>query len=117
MATPLFPVPPGTETVQVRIIDTTTRLRKIPLNLVMQPPMEGLRYISEMPAWSFLIEHSSGQKLLFDLGIPKNWQLLSPSILQILNSSEAEISVEDDVIDILTKHDIPSDQISGIIWR
>lgn len=117
MANPLFPVPPGTETVQVRIIDTTTRLRKIPLQLVMQPPMEGLHYLPETPAWSFLIEHSSGQKLLFDLGIPKNWQSFSPSILQILNSTEAEISVEDDVIDILKKNDISSDQISGIIWR
>jgi len=117
MANPLFRVPPGTETVRVRIIDTTTRLGKLPLDFLMQPPMEGMNYMPEMPAWSFLIEHSSGQKLLFDLAVPKDWRSFSPFILQILDKVKSEITVKYDVIDILKNNNIAADQISGIIWR
>lgn len=83
----------------------------------MQPPMEGLIHMPDMPSWSFLIEHSSGQKLLYDLGVPKAWHLFSPCILQIIEGSSSELTVEDDVIDILKTNGIEADQISGIIWR
>lgn len=71
----------------------------------------------DLPSWSFLIEHASGQKLLYDLGVPKAWRSLSPFILQILEGMPTEISVENDVIDILKQDKIEADQISGIIWR
>ena len=117
MANALFPVPPGTETVQVRIIDTTVRLSKLPLGLLMQPPLQGMPYLPEIPAWSFLIEHPSGQKLLFDLAVPKDWRSLSPVVLQVLEKISARIRVTEDVIDILKTNGIAADQISGIIWR
>ncbi|KAJ5333863.1 uncharacterized protein N7506_007646 [Penicillium brevicompactum] len=116
MTSPLFPVPPGTETVQIRIIDTTTRIKKLPVSYLMQPPMEGLIHMPDMPSWSFLIEHSSGQKLLYDLGVPKAWHLFSPCILQIIEGSSSELTVENDVVDILNTNGIEADQISGIIW-
>ncbi|CAG8072376.1 unnamed protein product [Penicillium salamii] len=116
MANPLFPVPKGTETVNVRIIDTTTRLGKLPLDFLMEPAMKGMQCMPDMPSWSFLIEHASGQKLLYDLGVPKAWRSLSPFILQILEGLATEISVENDVIDILKQDKIKADQISGIIW-
>jgi hypothetical protein len=117
MADPLFHVPPGTETVQVRIIDTTTRLGKVPLDFLMQPPMAGMQYMPEMPAWSFLIEHCSGQNLLFDLAAPKDLGSFSPFILAILDKMGSDVTVEHDVIDILKNNGIGADQISGIIWR
>lgn len=71
----------------------------------------------DLPSWSFLIEHSSGQKLLYDLGVPKAWNLFSPCILQIIEGASSDLSVEDDVVDILKKNGIEADQISGVIWR
>jgi hypothetical protein len=62
MADPLFTVPPGTQSVKVRIIDTTVRIGQFPVDFLMEPTMEGMPYMSEMPAWSFLVEHPSGQK-------------------------------------------------------
>ncbi|CAG8221194.1 unnamed protein product [Penicillium olsonii] len=115
MENTLFPVPPGTETVRVRIIDTTTRMGKLPVAFLMEPAMKGMQYMPEMPVWSFLIEHASGQKLLFDLGVAKAFRSLSPFIQRIIESMKTDISVKDDVIDIL-KEEIAPDQISGIIW-
>ncbi|KAJ5780258.1 hypothetical protein N7457_005418 [Penicillium paradoxum] len=116
MAGPIFDVPRGTQSVQVRIIDTTVRMNRFPLKFLMEPPMEGMTYMPEIPAWSFLIEHHSGQKLLFDLGLPRDLLAFSPFVQQILEQVKAEISVEEEVIDILEKNGIAADQISGIIW-
>lgn len=79
--------------------------------------MKGMKYMTEMPAWSFLIEHPSGQKLLFDLGMPTDWLAFSPFVQRILEKVKADIAVEEEVIDILEKNGIGADEISGIIWR
>lgn len=83
----------------------------------MEPPMEGMLHMPPMPAWSFLIEHPSGQKLLFDLGVPKDWRSFSPFVVELLEAAGWDIKVEEEVIDILEKNGVAADDISGIIWR
>ena len=112
-----FTVPPGDQSVQVRIIDSTTRIGKLPLAFLMEPPMEGMHYIPPLPAWSFLIEHPSGQKILYDLGVPKDLNSFAPIVQEHLKVQEWEIDVKEEVIDILDKNGIAANDISAIVWR
>lgn len=117
MTGPNFIVPAGTQTVQVRIIDSTTRIGKLPANFLMKPPVHGLQYMPVLPAWSFLIEHASGRKVLFDLGVPKDYYAFSPTVTKHLERQGWEVSVDKDVIDILEENGLAPCQISSIIWR
>lgn len=83
----------------------------------MKPPLDGMKYMPTLPSWSFLIEHSSGQKALFDLGVPKDWHSLAPSVVDPLESRGWDITVDKEVIDILQEDGIAADQINSIIWR
>ncbi|KAL3458374.1 beta-lactamase-like protein [Aspergillus heterothallicus] len=115
-STPHFPVPAGTDTVQVSIIDSTTRIGNLPLEFLMTPPMHGMQYMPVLPSWSFLIQHASGQKLLFDLGVPSDWHAFAPAVSEKLEARGWDIKVEKEVIDVLKDHDVAAEEISAIIW-
>lgn len=83
----------------------------------MEPPMEGMEYMPPLPAWSFLIEHPSGQKILYDLGVPKDLQSFSPAICEHLKRQGWKVDVKEEVIDILDRNGIAANEISAIIWR
>ncbi|KGO78117.1 hypothetical protein PITC_041480 [Penicillium italicum] len=111
-----FTVPPGDQSVQVRIIDSTARISNFKLGFLMEPPMEGMEYMTPLPAWSFLIEHSSGQKILYDLGVPKDLHSYAPIVRESLKKQGWKIDVEEEVLDTLEKNGIMADEISAIIW-
>lgn len=70
------------------------------------------------PAYSFLIEHAaSGQKLLFDLGVRKDFENLVPVIANIIKEEKWQIIVEKGVAEILEEGGIKPKDINGIIWR
>lgn len=69
-----FPVPASTQTVGVRIIDSTTSIENLQLKFLMKPPIDGLEYLPPLPSWSFLIEHPSGKNVLYDLVVARNWR-------------------------------------------
>lgn len=83
----------------------------------MEPPMEGMEYMLPLPAWSFLIEHPSGQKILYDLGAPKDLHSFSPAIREHLERQGWKVDVKEEVIDILDRNGIAANEISAIIWR
>ena len=112
-----FTVPPGDQSVQVRIIDSTTRIDNFQLGFLMEPPMDGMEYMSPLPSWSFLIEHPSGQKILYDLGTRKDLNSFAPTVSEHLEAQGWKVDVEEEVIDTLDKNGIPATEISGIIWR
>lgn len=114
---PEFHIPASPNTVNVRIIDSTTRIGKLALEFLMVPPMNGMQYMPTIPSWSFLIEHESGKQLIFDLGIPKGWRKMAPVVVKSLESHGWDIDVDKEVIDILSDHGLAADEISGVIWR
>lgn len=114
---PEFPVPTSNNTVLVRIVDSTTRIGKLHSSILVTPPIEGLEYMQPVPSWSFLIEHPSGQKALFDMGVPKDWQSFAPVVTKALSSYGWDISVEKEVIDVLEEQGIAAREINSIIWR
>ncbi|TVY26853.1 Cytochrome P450 monooxygenase [Lachnellula hyalina] len=70
---PDLKIPSSTTTVNIRIIDTTSRISGIPLEGFVSPAIKGHTLLTAAPAFSFLIEHPSNRKLLFDLGDPSTF--------------------------------------------
>ncbi|KAI9657665.1 MAG: hypothetical protein M1821_002841 [Bathelium mastoideum] len=111
-------IPASNTTVTVRIIDTTLRLRGAPARAIWNPPIKGFDRFNA-GTWAFLIEHPSGRKLLYDLGLRKDWGNTAPSCgLPSLVESGAvkQIIVEKNVADILREHRVRLEDIEGLIW-
>ncbi|KAH9935468.1 uncharacterized protein B0H18DRAFT_1101223 [Fomitopsis serialis] len=71
------------------------------------------------PAKSFLIEHPSGKKLVFDLGVRKDVSTASKTWQDTLASGkmQAEYGPDSDVAETLVKHGIDLEHINAVIWR
>lgn len=69
--------------------------------------------------WSILIEHPSGRRLIYDLGMRKDWQNAPPSlnlqkyfddgIVEVLEASK-------NVSEILEQGGLALEEIEGVIW-
>lgn len=98
------------------VIDTTSWISALRTTLFFEPPIKGYEELS-VPSYSFLIEHPSGRKLLFDLGIRKDWENLSPTILGLMEKlGPAKAEVKKDVREQLEEHGVSGSSIEGIIW-
>lgn len=107
---------PSGKPVTTRIIDSTSKIAGLPMKALMKPGIEGLEMMPEAPTWSFLIEHESGRKLLFDLGIPTDWQDAAPAVSDRLKSMGWDISVQKPTVDILKEQGIDASAIEAIVW-
>ncbi|KIW30535.1 uncharacterized protein PV07_06274 [Cladophialophora immunda] len=110
---PLLNIPSGA-TVSVKIIDATTTI-KVPLSLQMGPKIIGHDNLF-CPAYSFLVEHPSGRKLLYDLGTRKDLENLSPSIVSMMSAPGWDFKVEKDVAEILEANGVSTESIEAVIW-
>lgn len=114
---PALEVPSGASA-KVQIIDTTTRI-SAPASLFMQPVIEGLDVMQESPAFSFLVEQaSSGRRVLFDLGMRKDWRNLAPAVLALVDGPGWRLKSEQNVADILQDNgiDVAGGAIEAAIW-
>ena len=119
-ATPNLQIPKSSTSVSVKILDLST-IHKLPANLLYAPPIPGLEYLDSAPSFSFLIEHESGEKVLFDLGIPKDLSALGPQAAEGLKKGLKEggygIDVVQDVAEALESQGIKRGDINAVIWR
>jgi hypothetical protein len=113
-ALPKMNFPASDSVVKVSIINTTSYL-SMPVAAMMEPRVADFDRM-EIPCFSFLVEHSSGRKVLFDLGIRKDWQNSTPHMLEFMKKMDAPISVEKDVAQILTENGLPPKDVEAIIW-
>ncbi|KAI4216357.1 MAG: hypothetical protein LQ351_001367 [Letrouitia transgressa] len=103
-------------TVVVHIIDSTSRLQGIPTAIFMEPSIKGFEEL-RCPAYSFLIEHpDDGRKLLFDLGVRKDWENLAPTIQKNISHWNAKVIVEKGVAEILEEGGVGPQEVEAIIW-
>lgn len=110
-------IPSSESTVNVHIINTTSRIRNIPFSVFVEPPIKGLEYL-DCPAYSFLIEHpANGRKVLFDLGVRKDWKNLAPRIADRIRGGGWQVTVEKDVAEILEEGGVKLADVNAIIWR
>ncbi|KAK6428889.1 hypothetical protein LTR95_014966 [Oleoguttula sp. CCFEE 5521] len=107
-------IPLSEVAVKVSCIDSTTRV-KLPMGPFLQPGYTGKEFLTG-PAFSFLVEHPSGKKVLFDLAVRHDWQSL-PSYPQWRKLGWG-IYVEKDVPAILSDHGVAVEDgaIDAIIW-
>ena len=114
---PKVDIPSSDSTVNVHIINTTSRIRNIPFSVFVEPPIKGLEYL-DCPAYSFLIENpANGRKVLFDLGVRKDWKNLAPRIADRIRGGGWQVTVEKDVAEILQEGGVKPGDIDAIIWR
>ena len=114
--TPAFTIPAGA-IVSVSIIDTTTKLTNIPWSFLMKPAIKGHDHSKDLPALSFLVENSSGRRVLFDLGTRKDFMDIDAPISARVKKLGWQPSAEKNVIEILEENNIPGQSIEALIWR
>jgi hypothetical protein len=115
-----FDIPASSTVVGVRVIDSTVRIR-LPTAVFVKDQVKGHEFV-ECPAYSFLVEHPSGLKLLFDLAVRKDMEGFPPMIHSALQRQAAIpgsfATVEKDVAGILKEEgSIELGDINAIIWR
>ena len=114
---PTISVPVG-EPAKVSIIDSTLRLSNMRTGYLMTPDMPGLDTLATLTTWCFLVESSTGEKALFDLGVPPDYERsYTPAIQTKLKNSGWEIQVGRHVADILTEGGVDPGSINSVIWR
>lgn len=108
--------PSSSNTVIVRVIDTTTRIY-MPIDNMFEPAIKGHTRLSS-PSYSFLVESESlGRKVVFDLGTQKEWREQAPSVVSMIDENGWDVRVEKDVAGILQEHGVSLDSVEAIIWR
>lgn len=113
---PDLKIPSSTTTVNIRIIDTTSRISGIPLSGFVSPAIKGHTHITAAPAFSFLIEHPSNRKLLFDLGVRKDKENFAPKIVNRLRDGRWDVEVKQGVREQLEAHGVSGKDVEGIVW-
>ncbi|RAK78967.1 MBL fold metallo-hydrolase [Aspergillus fijiensis CBS 313.89] len=107
-------IPASGNTVEVSIIDTTARIHGPP-GIFLTPEVGGFKDLNT-GAYAFMVENKSQNKrVLFDLGIRKDWENLAKPLYDRLKAMFS-ITIEKDVAEILTDHGIALETIDAIIW-
>lgn len=116
-ATTILDVPHSNSTVKISIVNTTSFVSDIPVPVFLQPPYQGFDK-TDIPVYSFLISHPpSDRKLLFDLGIRKDWENLAPSAVERIEKIGLTIDVKNNITDILQAGGVDPKEINSVIWR
>jgi hypothetical protein len=113
---PPVTIPAGRETITVKLMNPVNFGPAI-LNRFMAPPVPGLETFKTSPSHSFLLEHPSGRKLVFDLGIRKDYQNYSPKIADYIPTTKYDIQVSKSVVEILEEGGVKAGEIEAVIWR
>jgi glyoxylase-like metal-dependent hydrolase (beta-lactamase superfamily II) len=108
-------LPAGQQTITVKVINPVNFGPAI-IERFMTPPVPGLATFKDSPSFSFLLEHPSGRKLVFDLGIRKDTQNYAPTIAKYLPSTNYDIQVTKNVVEILEDGGLKASEIEAVIW-
>ncbi|KAJ4982687.1 metallo-beta-lactamase superfamily protein [Stagonosporopsis vannaccii] len=112
---PHLDIPDSQVSVTVRVIDTGTRA-SVPAAAFLEPAIPGHENLANSPAYPFLIEHESGRKVIFDLGIRKDWENFSPMLLKLFDTAGVKIDGDKDVVDLLEEGGVSKEEIDAVIW-
>jgi hypothetical protein len=116
VSTPPLDIPRGQEFLAVKLINATSMGPAI-ISRFMEPAVPGVTQFPSVPSFSFLLEHASGRKLVFDLGIRKDYQNYAPSVANYIPTTKYDLRIKDNVVDILEEGGIGGSEIEAVIWR
>ncbi|KAI1627144.1 beta-lactamase-like protein [Exophiala viscosa] len=115
MSTSIVTFPPSESAVRVRMMNPGA-VMTVKAESFVKPVQKGHELLN-LTCTAYLIEHeSSGKKVMFDLGVRKDWWNLSPVIHKRLGSTIPGLRVDTDVPEILKNNGISLDSISSVIW-
>ena len=109
-------LPAGREKVVVKLLNPVNFGPAI-LNRFMAPDVPGLDRFKDSPSFSFLLEHPSGRRLEFDLGIRKDYLNHSPKVSKYIPTTGYTINVRQNVAEILQDGGVSPDSVEAVIWR
>lgn len=109
-------LPPGERTVTVKLVNPVN-FGPAQIHRFMRPPVPGLETFATSPSLCFLLEHPSGRRLVWDLGIRKDYDNYSPSIAAYLPTTKYKIAVDRNVAEILDDHGVSPETVEAVIWR
>ena len=112
---PETPIPPG-QTITVKLINPVN-FGPSKLSRFMGPPVDGLEGHASVPSLCFLLEHPSGRRLVWDLGIRKDYTNYAPKIAEYIPTTGYTIDAPKHVAEILEDGGIPRAGIEAVIWR
>lgn len=115
-APPLLNIPQSDSIVKVSVVNSTSFV-KLPIDSFLQPHYKGKDYLTG-PTYCFFMQHSSGKHILFDLGIRKDWENLSPVLVDNFKKKKWELGAEKNIADILLENgvDVAKGDIDTVIW-
>ncbi|KIW13349.1 hypothetical protein PV08_08537 [Exophiala spinifera] len=108
-------LPQGETAVKVAIL-CNAKLSGIPMSRFASPSIRGLEILRDCPSFSFYLEHPSGRRVLFDVGVRKDVSNLSPSLKQRIVDGGWTASVISEVPEILENYGISRQSIECVIW-
>lgn len=112
--------PASTITISVKAIDVASTETEIPAAFFLAPVPAG-REACTMPTYAFLLEHPSGKRVMFDLGMRKGHEGFSPAILGSaklwLDLGMRGPVVDKDIIEQLAEGGLSPADIDTVIWR
>lgn len=89
----------------------------MPVGTMFDPPIKGHDKLAS-PSYSLLVENERlGRKVLFDLGVQKDWEAQAPSTVEMIRDEGWDVRVEKDVNEILEEGGVSGGDIEAIIWR
>lgn len=107
---------PAGVTISVKLINPVN-FGPSKLSRFMEPPVEGLQGHPSVPSLCFLLEHHSGRKLVWDLGIRKDYTNYAPNIAEYIPTTGYTIDAPKNLSEILEDEGIPLRDIEAVIWR
>ncbi|KAL1303361.1 hypothetical protein AAFC00_006758 [Neodothiora populina] len=113
---PLLNIPQSDSIVKVSIIDSTSWVN-IPMDPFLGPHYKGKDRMTG-PTYSFFIQHSSGKRILFDLGVRPDWENYSPVLVEKFKKMEWDIGAKKNVASILQEDgiNVKSGAIDAVVW-
>ncbi|KAH8894618.1 hypothetical protein GQ53DRAFT_839624 [Thozetella sp. PMI_491] len=112
---PVFEVPAGARA-EVHIINTPSRMVDLPISLLLSPSVDGHEKFAPLASWSFLIQSSKGQKVIFDLGFPADMDAYPPAAKDLVNGVGVQLAELKHVADVLKENDVDPAEIGSVVW-
>jgi hypothetical protein len=114
-----FPIPDSKQTVDVKMLSALSAPVPGSILWAANPDVATAAY-TPIAGYAFLIEHAkSRRRVLFDLGIRKDTQNLSPTAVKEYTGPDGKLifNVGQDVPDQLVAGKVPLASIDTVIWR
>ena len=107
-------IPSSSSVSQLSIINTTCDI-VVPTDSAVEPLLPGCKWLN-LPTYSFYIKNENlGRKVIFDLGMRKDWQNAVPRIQDAVSNQVNGLNIQKDVHEILIEGKVDLNKIEALV--